>query len=223
MSDPVQIGDATLYLGDCLEILPTLDKVDAVVTDPPYGVAFSCGWGNKFQAVKIANDATPQARDWLVEWLGERPALMFGSWKVPRPDKTKMLLVWDKGTVGMGDLALPWFPGTEEIYVLGNGWIGTRTRSVLPHYVRNDFHPTEKPVSLLLELLAKCDLGWTILDPFMGSGTTGVACARMGRKFIGIEIEPRYFDIARRRIEEAYRQPDMMIERAAKVKQEAML
>lgn len=190
-----------------------------VITDPPYGVSFSCGWINKFQSVKIANDEDTSARDWVISWLRGRPALIFGSWKVARPAAAKMLLVWDKGTVGMGDLSLPWFPGTEEIYVIGGGWSGTRTRSVLPHYVRNENHPTEKPVSLICELLTKCPPSWTILDPFMGSGTTGVACAKLGRSFIGIEIEPKYFDIACKRIEAAYAQGDLFIEPPAKPEQ----
>ena len=83
-------------------------------------------------------------------------------------------------------------------------------------------HPTEKPLSLMVELVSKCPQG-TILDPFMGSGTTGVACANLGRKFIGIEIEPKYFDIALRRISETLKQPDMFIEKPKPVKQEALL
>jgi DNA modification methylase len=221
------IGDATLYLGDCREILPSLPKVDAVVTDPPYGVAYSSGWDNKFKKVKIANDTTPELRDWLVDWLGEGRALIFGSWKIARPQRTKLVLIWDKGTVGMGDLSLPWFPSTEEIYVLGNGWRGTRTRSVLYTSVGfnhnlNEHHPTEKPVTVMQELLQKTGNDWTILDPFMGSGTTGVAAIKMGRKFIGIEIEPKYFDIACRRIEEASRQPDMFIAPYVAPKQESL-
>jgi DNA modification methylase len=218
----------TLYCGDCREILPSLGRVDAVVTDPPYGVAFSSGWNNKFKDIRIANDATPELRDWLVDWLDDRRALIFGSWKVPRPPKAKMLLIWDKGAVGMGDLSLPWFPSTEEIYVLGGGWIGTRTRSVLSYSVGfnhnlNENHPTEKPVLLMQELLRKCADDWTILDPFMGSGTTGVAAVKLGRKFFGIEIEPKYFDIACRRISEALRQPDLFIESPKPAKQEALL
>ena len=83
-------------------------------------------------------------------------------------------------------------------------------------------HPTQKPVELMLWCLEFFQHSNTILDPFMGSGTTGVACARLGRRFIGIEIEPKYFDIACKRIEQAYRQPDLFIERPAKPVQEAM-
>lgn len=89
-----------LYLGDCREILPTLEHFDCVITDPPYGVAYSSGWNNKFKKVTIANDATPEIRDWLVDQVGDGRALIFGSWKVPKPKNTKMVLIWDKGTVG---------------------------------------------------------------------------------------------------------------------------
>jgi DNA modification methylase len=217
------IGDCTLYLGDCLDLLPDLGWVDAIVSDVPYGVSFKCGWDNKFKGVEIANDTNPRARDLVTDWLDGRPAMLFGSWKVPKPEGTKATLIWDKGTVGMGDLALPWFPGTEEIYVLGGGYVGTRTTPVLRHYVRNEFHPTEKPVSLMMDLLGKCAPEWSILDPFMGSGTTGVACVNLGRRFIGIEIEPKYFDIACRRIEEAYKQPRLFAEPAPKPQQVELL
>ena len=126
MSEVVTIGNATLYHGDCLEILPTLPKVDAVVTDPPYGIDYSSGWANKFQKTAIANDGTTAARDAVLAWHSGA-ALVFGSWKAPKPSGTKMVLIWDKGTVGMGDISLPWFPCTEEIYVLGDGFTGSRT------------------------------------------------------------------------------------------------
>lgn len=217
------IGDCRLILGDCLGVLPTLDP-GAVVSDVPYGVSFKCGWANKFRDISIANDSTIDARDHLISWMNGKPGIIFGSWKVIKPTETKATLIWDKGTVGMGDLSLPWFPATEEIYVLGGGFVGSRTTPVLRHYVRNEFHPTEKPVALMMDLLSKCDPAWSILDPFMGSGTTGVACVKQGRKFIGIEIDEGYFDIACERIRKAYAQPDMFIEpRAPEPKQEALL
>ena len=216
--------DVVLHLGDCRDILPMLGKVDAVVSDVPYGVAFSCGWANKFRGVAIANDESTTARDYVVDWLNGRAAIIFGSWKVEKPKGTKATLIWDKGTVGMGDLSLPWFPSTEEIYVLGSGFVGTRTAAVMRHHVRNEYHPTEKPVSLMLDLLGKCASNWTILDPFMGSGTTGVACVQLGRKFIGIELDPGYFDIACKRIENELRRPRLDLgQPIAKPVQEAFL
>lgn len=217
-----QIGDATLYLGDCLGILPTLPKVGALCTDPPYGVGYASGWANKFRHISIAGDETTAARDAVLAWHSG-PAIVFGSWKAPRPLSTKLVLTWDKGTVGMGDLSLPWFPCTEEIYVLGDGFVGSRTSAVMRHVWRNEFHPTEKPPALMAELLLKIDEAATILDPFMGSGTTGVACAKLGRKFIGIELEPKYFDIACKRIDDAYRQPRLFKDETPKPKQETLI
>lgn len=214
-------GAIRLYLGDCLDVLPTLEagSVDTVVTDPPYGVRYDSGWDNEFRGVKIAGDENTNLRDEVLERFRSVPCLVFGSWKADRPAGVKQILIWDKGTVGMGDLSIPWFPSTEEIYVIGSGWYGTRTRSVLPHWFRNEFHPTEKPVPLIEELLEKC--GESIADPFMGSGTTGVACVRTGRRFIGIEKEPRYFDIAVKRIEaELNRCP--LFEEPAKVQRELL-
>ena len=116
MSDPVVIGDATLYLGDCLEILPTLPKVDAVITDPPYGIAYSSGMGGKFKGAMILADDSLSARDGVLSMLADVPAIVFGSWKMLKPKGTRQTLVWDKGDhVGMGDLSLPWRPNTEEI------------------------------------------------------------------------------------------------------------
>ena len=141
-------------------------------------------------------------------WDG--PAIIFGSWKVTRPNGVKALLVWEKGTVGMGDLSIPWFPNTEEIYIIGEGWQGSRTTSVLKYPVRNEYHPTEKPIDLMRHLVSRC-AAETIIDPFMGSGSTGVAAVLEGRKFVGLEVEPSYFDIACKRIEDAQKQGDLFI------------
>lgn len=141
---------------------------------------------------------------------------------------TKMVLIWDKGgALGMGDLSIPWKPDHEEIYVLGKGFVGTRdSGSVLRHppvqsMAKNGrVHPTEKPVSLMVDLCRK--VPGTVLDPFMGSGTTGVACVKLGRKFIGIEIDEGYFDIAVERIRKAYAQPDFFVERPAQPVQQPL-
>ena len=208
------IGRARLILGDCREVLPTLPKVDAVITDPPYGVSYASGWANKFQGVSIACDESIQARDEALGLIEYDAAVVFGSWKQAKPSGVKMVLVWDKGTVGMGDLSLPWFPSTEEIYIIGSGFTGSRVSSVLSYHVRNEFHPTEKPVGLMSHLIGRAP-GKLVLDPFMGSGTTGVAAVQMGRSFIGIEREPKYFDIACKRIEDAQRQGDFFVGEAA--------
>lgn len=203
------IGNATLYLGDCRDILPTVQGSGVMISDVPYGVSYSSGWNNKFRGVSIANDADTNARDAVLDmWDG--PAIIFGSWKVQKPKGVKALLVWEKGTVGMGDLSIPWFPNTEEIYIIGDGWQGSRTTSVLKYTVRNEFHPTEKPIDLMRHLVSRCT-DEVVIDPFMGSGSTGVAAVQMGKRFIGIEIDERYFDIACKRIEDAQRQGDMFI------------
>ncbi len=190
----------TLYHGDCLEVTEWL-SADTLVTDPPYGVGYKSGWDNAFRNIEIANDATVSTRDdCLSLWGATKSALVFGSWKAPRPAGTQMILIWDKGTVGMGNLALPWFPATEEIYVLGGQWTGTRTSPVLRHHVRNTYHPTEKPVPLLHSLLGKT-FG-SVADPFAGSGSTLVAARNMGRKAIGVELEERYCEIIAKRLDQ---------------------
>jgi hypothetical protein len=124
----------------------------------------------------------------------------------------------------MGDLSLPWKPSWEVVFVTGSGWAGSRGEGVLRGSVvvswesKGRTHPHEKPVWLMEHFIKRAPHG-LILDPFMGSGTTGVACVKLGRRFIGIEIEPKYFDIARRRIEEAQRQPDMFVAPTSKAEQ----
>lgn len=195
--------DITIYHGDCREILPSL-AFDVVVTDPPYGCAATTNWGGTYDGFQIANDTTPDVRDWLVKaWTG--PALLFGSPRVARPP-CKAVLIWWKGEhTGMGDLAFPWKPDFEEVYIIGDGWrSATRGSSVLRHNARTDsgrLHPTEKPVGLMMALI-RCAPAGSVLDPFMGSGTTLVAAKELGRRAIGIEIEERYCEIAAKRLDQ---------------------
>lgn len=219
------IGRARLVLGDCRDVLPTLEGVAGFLTDPPFGIAYASGfatddlWGNERA---IANDGDTAARDQAVAMFGDAPALVFGSRRRPETPGCKMVLTWDKGpALGMGDLSLPWKPTTEEIHVLGRGFVGRRDKGAVIYHppvqsmAKNGRqHPNEKPVGLLRILLQSLPRG-PICDPFMGSGSTGVACALEGRDFIGIELLPRYFDIACRRIEEAQRQADLFIEGTA--------
>jgi hypothetical protein len=183
--------------------MPTLDLSACVlVSDVPYGVALRSSRGGRLGACRIANDHDASVRDAALALYGDGPAIIFGSWKVPHPPATKAVLTWDKGEhVGMGDLNMPWKPNTEEIYILGSGFVGARTGSVLRHLaiagtvaVKNGrVHPTQKPEDLMMELLAKCPAERVVLDPFAGSGTTGVAAIRLGRKFIGIVLDPSHF------------------------------
>lgn len=189
----------TLYHGDCLSDHHEWLSADVLATDPPYGVAYKSGWDNQFKHVSIANDETLDARDSVVRGWGKvKPAIVFGTWKVRRPDGVKAVLIWDKGTVGMGDLAIPWFPATEEIYIINKGWQGSRTSPVLRHHVRNSFHPTQKPLSLMQTLIAK-SVGETVADPFAGSGSTLLAARNLGRKAIGVELEERYCEVIAQR------------------------
>lgn len=229
------IGDCRLILGDCLEILPTLGPVDAVVTDPPYGIAHSSNHGASWQGRQIASDQDTAARDEALD--GFENVAAFGTWKTPPLPRTKGCLVWDKGPAfGMGDLAFPWKGSWELIYIRGRIWKGSRDEGVLRGHVQVSWetqfkglgdrearsHQHQKPVSLIRALLEKLHPDAVILDPFLGSGTTLVACTKMGRKGIGIEIDPGHFDTACRRVEAAYRQPDMLVERPAPATQEAM-
>ncbi len=214
MKDKVIIGDATLYLGDCMEILPTLGKVDAVVTDPPYGMNFQSNV-RKIKHNKIVNDTSPKSLLCACNISARYSKYIFCRWDnlydVPKP---RSLITWVKGAFSMGDLyhehsrqteTILFYPGKEHYFPFGRPG-----DCVYAQRSRNNLHPTEKPINLMMQVIK-----WTVgmvIDPFMGSGTTGVACAKLGRKFIGIEIEPKYFDIACKRIENAYRQGDMFIE-----------
>lgn len=209
------IGNATLYLGDCRDVIPALPKPGVVVTDPPFGIDYQSGYATDdlWQGGRtIAGDADAKTRDEALKLLVGIPALVFGARRVPQPAETRATLIWDKGpALGMGALDIPWKPSYEEIYVLGKGFHGRRDGAVIycppvQSMAKNGReHPNEKPVRLLSMLLDKSPSG-TVLDPFMGSGSTGVACAHLGRPFIGVELVPAYFDIACRRIEDAQRQ-----------------
>lgn len=231
-----RIGDCDLYLGDCLEVTPALGPVDAVVTDPPYGINYKSGHSTADLWVggdTILNDETTAIRDAAVSVMAEQfavPMLVFGSRKNAPPPGCRMVLTWDKGpALGMGALDLPWKPSSEEIYVIGQGFVGPRDQgNVLYHppvqsMAKNGRkHPNEKPVGLICNLLKKCPPG-AVLDPFMGSGTTGVACVNLGRKFIGIELDPDYFDIACKRIEDAHKQGDLFVPKPAPTPQQEPL
>lgn len=146
---------------------------DVLVTDPPYGIDYqSAHYGSLPRS--IAGDLDTRERDGALAAWGDRPAIVFGSWRRPRPVGTRALLVWDtKGALGMGDLALPWKPSHQEMYVLGSGFTGRRTSDVLtyaPVQARAShgrLHPHQKPVDLLRDLLGKCPPG-VVADPFAG-------------------------------------------------------
>ena len=204
---PVKIGDATLYCGDCLEILPTLGPVDAVVTDPQYGINAardrnSQQWGwRDYPAGGWDKERCDAARLKATISAGKYAIIWGGNYFTDLLPPSEKWLIWDKGQqdFSLADCELAWcsFPGAVRRI--------TYSRSAAMQDGKE--HPTQKAVAVMVWSIEKLPRGCdTILDPFMGSGTTGVACARLGRSFIGIEIEPRYFDIACERIAREYAQ-----------------
>jgi site-specific DNA-methyltransferase (adenine-specific) len=234
------IGACDLWLGDCREILPMLGKVDAVVTDPPYGAQVHNGARGRgattggqhilvdfapitdAEFIRICSQLVARSERWVVMTCDRMHAFAAEQAGLP----VVRMGVWTKTDPApqfTGDR-----PGTgwEPVLILHREgrkrWNGGGRPAVWrTTIVKNDgVHPTQKPLSLVMDWVRDfSDGGETILDPFMGSGTTGVACVRLGRRFIGIEICEKYFSIACRRIEAATRQPDLFIEQPRKAEQ----
>lgn len=220
MPEPIRIGRATLYLGDCRDILPTLGEVDAVVTDPPYGLGGSSGTINTERAKAIyANDASDTLADVRECYvpaikaalaLAKRGAVTPGtphSFEYPKPDDIAAII--QPCVHGMSKWGRPtWQPALLYGKDPRSGLtIQPLTVTISQHPDRDTGHPCPKPLATMQWMVDRASLeGETILDPFMGSGTTGIAAVQMQRDFIGIEREPSYFDIACRRIEDAQRQ-----------------
>jgi site-specific DNA-methyltransferase (adenine-specific)/modification methylase len=203
------IGNATLYLGDCLEILPTLPKVDAVITDPPYGTGIAPRGGRVAGTI----DANSGGHlDWDIyseEWMAlipDVPAAVFCGQKTVFQTagalKADGLLIYAKNN------PLPFGSSYEPLVTRGlpkpkqkQHWYGYNAENGL-------VHPTQKPLELMRWVVSLAPVG-VVLDPFMGSGTTGVASMNLGRRFVGIEIDEGYFNIACERIANAQRQVRM--------------
>lgn len=221
----------TLYLGDCQEIMPTLPPVDAVVTDPPYGVSYSHGptknakWKSKKQRLKITGDHKPFDPSHILKAAEE--CVLFGANNFSSRLPDGSWSVWDKRSgveqvkITLSEAELIWRRDPENsgaVRVFRNLWFGLARSSEVGQH----FHPTQKPVDLMEWCINQTpDFCRTVLDPYMGSGSTGVAAVKLGRRFIGIEIEPKYFDIACRRIREATKQTDLFIEKPAPLKQQS--
>ena len=219
--DSVVIRDATLYHGDCRELLDSLQGVDAVVTDPPYGIAFVKGSSGRKGAYRgskeghgrgtesIAGDAEPfdptpllrfdNVLTWGANHYCHRLPLGVGRW-----------LAWNKLADlepfdSFSDVEFAWHSIGKASRICNYMWKGgLATVKVGEDGERS--HPTQKPIGLMSWCLLQVGQAHKILDPYMGSGTTGVACAGLGRSFVGIEIKRKYFDIACERIERAYSQ-----------------
>ena len=225
MTERVEIGNAVLYRGDCMEILPTLDKVDAVVTDPPYSsnthkmAKTNQGKGHgrrliQFPAlsddefVAVCGAVLLVSMGWVIMTCDHKHApLMFAR------DEFVRLGAWVKPNPMPQISADRPGQGHEAVLILHSGrvkklWNRGGGAAIWRFNVQGSAEvPTQKPLSLSEAFLSDfTGIGQIILDPFMGSGTTGVACANLGRKFIGIEIEQKYFDIACERIEAAQAQ-----------------
>ena len=215
--------------GDCLELLKDIPdgSVDMVLTDPPYGIDFqSQRKKNKADWFpKIKNDKQPfvhfiPALKRIIKPTG--CVMVFTRWDVQQEFIDAMgtsglpvrnVLIWDKVVHGMGDLKRAFASRYESILFHSGSdfsFPDKRPQDII-RFSRvpacKQIHPNEKPISLLEDLICKCTYpGWTVLDPFMGSGSAGVACINTGRKFIGMELDPGYFEVAKRRIAEAQAQ-----------------
>lgn len=210
----VVIGDCRLLLGDSRDIVPLLGELDAVVSDPPFGMAFR----SNHRAVKheaIVNDDATDLLRWACELSARHAKYIFCRWDnltdIPKP---RSLVTWVKNNWSMGDLeheharqteVAAFYPGPEHFFPAG------RPQDVIrAPRTGNEHHPTEKPVQLMQAFVE-----WTsgvVVDPFMGSGSTIVACARMGRPAVGVEIDPVYFETAVKRVKAAHAAPDFFVE-----------
>ncbi len=216
MSRVETIGRATLYLGDCRDILPTLGKVDAVVTDPPYGIGFAAQPTRYQRAngmVSVAwDDDVPTADTMaLVCAAGNFVCVWGGNYHALPTSRGWLAWIKEGNAPSMADLELAWTNRDMN----ARSFHKTVKSASLEKNLQDAAHPTQKPVSLMKWCIGFASAPDTILDPFMGSGTTGVAAVQMGRAFIGIEREPKHFDIACRRIEDAQRQGDFLIDGVA--------
>lgn len=214
-----------LHLGDAREIVPSLGEIGSLVTDPPYGMAFRSNFRTVRHAA-IHNDGDDAALLWACEVPVAHSRYIFCRWdnlaSVPKP---KSMVTWVKNNWSMGDLehehgrqteVALFYPGPSHRFPKGRP-----NDVIIAPRTTNEHHPTEKPVQLMMAVLE-----WTeglVVDPFCGSGTTGVAAARMGRRFVGVELDPVHFDTACRRLEKAISRPDMFAAPRAKMTQEAFL
>ena len=213
------IGDCRLILADCMDVLPTLGKVDAVVTDPPFGVGNFVQCTGKIRGEAVTwNEETPKPEFFQMLKSISKHRIIWGANYFNCFEENGGCIIWVKNqpmpNFSKGEVAsCSHLKKTEIINLTWTNFVNSKESD----------HPCERPVALYEWCIGYLPNPQTILDPFMGSGTTGVACVKMGKKFIGIEREPEYFEIACKRIKEAYAQPDMFVEPPKAMKQDSML
>ncbi len=220
MIEPVVIGNATLYLGDCLEIIPSLKEFDCVITDPPYGINYRSNhnssrkgmyakWVRTENLPGIIGDDKPL--DPTIILSLDVPTVIFGGHYCSLPS-TRCLIVWDKrdgiGPNNQADCETAWTNLDKPSRIIRHLWSGMLRAGEENISKSYKLHPHQKPVNVMRQIVEYVE-GSVPLDPYMGSGTTGVACMNLKRKFIGIEIDPTYFEIACERIENAQRQESL--------------
>ena len=208
------IGKATLYLGDCMEVIQGLEY-DSIVSDPPYGIDNGKGYGRR--GISIKNDLDTMAFLQMYKNIKQDCwSFLFCSAR-NKPNIIDIVrndyigeIIWDKKAGGMGS---PLRYQHENIFICKKGDVENfkTTFSVFTHYRDASEHPHQKPIPLMKDIINLLPEKNTILDPFMGSGSTGVAAVQMGREFIGIELDEEYFEIACKRIEDAQRQLDLFL------------
>lgn len=202
----------TLYNGDCLEVTDWL-AADVLVTDPPYGIDWAQNTMHYTRSVQptrsaVKNDENTEARDAALRLWGDRPAIVFGTWRKPRPPAVRHRLIWHKTKMKPGMTRAPWYPADEEIYVLGSGFVGDPEQTVYATQEARSGgdglaavtgHPTPKPIPLMGALIEKCPPG-VVADPFAGSGATLIAARNLGRRAIGVELEEGYCELIAKRL-----------------------
>lgn len=206
------IGNATLYLGDCREILPELPRTFAIVSDPPYGIAYKKGSGGKGKHTvrnteAITGDAEPFDPAPLLDFSD---VILWGANHYAARLPHGRWIAWDKlagleSFDSFSDVEFAWQKGRGKDRIFSHMWKGICKASE-KGIGKERYHPTQKPIALMEFCIRQLTSPQAIADPYMGSGTTGVAAAHAGLPFVGVEIEPGYFDVACRRIEDAQRQ-----------------
>lgn len=234
MTEKVNIGNAELWHGDCREVLPGI-VADSCITDPPYGIALAnhargSSKHRRAAAYTVAGDECQTVGIHVLDWARgvDLPTLFFASPRRPWPGEWRNWLVWDKGGAvgGGGDVRLCWKQTWELIQISGNGPLhGSRDEAIIRWAMRptdSALHPCEKPVGLMIYLISKLGVQNPV-DPFMGTGATGSACANLGLPFTGIEMDRRYFDIAVERISRAQSQARLFPDEPAPIPQQMEL